>query len=527
MCDSGGTPLPAPGNIQAAGTPCNKIPSTMLNPTMVNFAKTFFPAPVSLPGYPQFNGRDTTPNLTHQNQVSLRFDQQVGTKDRFFVRWTAAWQPITASGGFPGLVSNVKNSNYNMAANWTHTFGASAALQLTLGRVSAENDRTPNFTNIPSDYFSQLGFRWLFLQPCALRRASGAVSSDSQLHRGNELRWQVALFQHLGISRGLFEDSWTAYLRTGASLATDGWEQPFYGSEDDFAQSQTQDGNLDSNTGDPLASMVIGVPDYAEVDNVYSLLHGGKIIGAYFQDQWRVTDRLTINWGVRYDLTVNPRQGKASNGSDITGDFNFSNGTYILQNPAPACSATQGAPCIPGGTLPPNVTIAKNGKIIHDNYDNFQPRIGFAFSLTPKTVIHGGIWKVLSTIGQVSQRTSLTTRRLGPTLRSWGHQAGSIFMDLPQALRKTRSISEADPLQPAPSPFSPLNTNSYTDPNLKNGYSDQWNFGFQRELATGVVTTMNYVGSRNARIATSITANALTSPGGSASLFIHPADAVH
>ena len=139
-------------------------------------------------------------------------------------------------------------------------------------------------------------------------------------------------------------------LRTGASLATDGWEQPFYGSEDDFAQSQTQDGNLDSSTGDPLASMVLGVPTYSEVDNVYSLLHGGKIIGAYVQDQWRATDRLTINWGVRYDVTINPRQGKASDGSNITGDFNFSNGTYILQNPAPACSATQGAPCIPGGS---------------------------------------------------------------------------------------------------------------------------------------------------------------------------------
>ena len=61
-----------------------------------------------------------------------------------------------------------------------------------------------------------------------------------------------------------------------------------------------------------------------------------------------------------------------------------------------------------------------------------------------------------------------------------------------------------------------MNTNFYTDPYLKNGYSDQWNLGFQRQLTTGVVTTLNYVGSRNARIATSITANALTSPGGDA-----------
>ena len=109
----------------------------------------------------------------------------------------------------------------------------------------------------------------------------------------------------------------------------------------------------------------------------------------YFQDQWRVTDKLTINLGLRYDVTINPRQGKASNGSNITGDFNFSNGTYILQNPAPACSSTQGAPCIPGGALPAHVTIAKNGKIIHDDYSNIQPRIGFAYRLTPERLCMG------------------------------------------------------------------------------------------------------------------------------------------
>ena len=71
----------------------------------------------------------------------------------------------------------------------------------------------------------------------------------------------------------------------------------------------------------------------------------------------------------------------------------------------------------------------------------------------------------------------------------------------------------AGPIEPASDPFSPLNVNSYTDPHLKAGYSDQWNFGFQKELAPGATATVNYVGSRNARIATNITANAAPSPG--------------
>ena len=515
MCDAGGAPLAAPGNIQQQGNPCNQIPSSMINPAMVYFAKTFFPAPVNLPGYPQFNGRDTTPNITHQDQGSVRLDQQVGANDRIFGRWTAAWEPITGSAGFPGLMNHTNDSNYNIAVNWTHTFGASSVLELTFGRVSAQNNRTPNFTNIPADFYQQSGFASYFYDHGAfggnqvpsvqIANYLGGTNYVGRLHYSNIWEYRGDFSKTIGRHS----------LRAGASLATDGWEQPFYGSEDDFAQSQTQDGNLDSSTGDPLASMVLGVPNYSEVDNVYSLLHGARIIGVYFQDQWRPTDKLTINWGIRYDLTINPRQGKASNGSNITGDFNFSNGTYILQNPAPACSATQGAPCIPGGVLPADVTIASNGKIIHDNYNNVQPRVGFAYRLTPQIVMHGGYGRFYDNWAGLTENQSNYTQTW-PNIAFVGAPGGFNLYGPPTGLAQDPFNFGNAPLQPASSPFSPLNTNSYTDPNLKNGYSDQWNFGFQQELATGVVATLNYVGSRNADIATAITANALTTPGGAA-----------
>src|SRR5579864_3257566 len=51
MCDTTGKPLPAPGNIQGAGTPCNKIPSTMIDQNMVTYAQKLFPAP-NLTGNP-------------------------------------------------------------------------------------------------------------------------------------------------------------------------------------------------------------------------------------------------------------------------------------------------------------------------------------------------------------------------------------------------------------------------------------------------------------------------------------------
>jgi hypothetical protein len=517
MCDANGAPLPAPGNIQAQGTPCNKIPSSMINPTTVYFAKTFFPTPVAVPGYPQWNGVDTTPAIISQNQGSVRIDQQFGTKDRIFGRWTEAWEPITGSGGYPELMVNTKDNSYNIAVNWTHTFGPTSVLQLTFGRVSAHNNRTPNFRNVPSDFYQNSGFANYFYNHEAFggNRVPSVQVGENYIAGTN---YEGLLhYSNIWEYRGDYSKTVGQHnFRMGASLATYGWEQPFFGSEADFDQAQTQNGNLDPNTGDAMASMVLGVPTYAEVDNVYSLLHGGKIIGVYFQDQWRVTAKLTINWGIRYDVTINPRQGKASNGSNITGDFNFSNGTYILQNPAPACSPTQGAPCIPGGTLPAHVTIAKNGKIIHDDYSNVQPRIGFAYRLTPRTVMRGGYGRFYDNWAGLTENQSNYTQ-LWPNVAFVGAPDGFNLFGPPTGLA-------SDPfnfgnvawstVQPAPTPFTPLNSSPYTDPYLKNGYSDQWNFGFQRELAPGAIATINYVGSRNGQIATTVTANAASTPGG-------------
>jgi hypothetical protein len=508
MCDGTGAPLPANAQgFQAAGTPCNKIPSSLLNSTMVYYAKTLFPAPINT-GNPNFNGRDTTPQIIRQDQISIRGDQQIGEKDRIFARYTAAWQPDSVSGGYPGLVADTQTNTYNIAVNWTHTFGLSV-LELTFGRVSAQYNVVPHFTNAPADFLQKSGFAPAFYNHLSFGSLIPSVFNSGGYVGGANYVGKLH-YSNIWEYRGDFSKTVGRHnLRTGASLATDGWEQPFYGSEDDFDAPQTADGN--GNGGDSMASMMLGVPIYAEVDNVYSLLHGGKIIGAYFQDQWRVTDKLTINWGLRYDLTINPRQGKASNGSNITGNFNFSNGTYILQNPAPACTPSQGAPCIPGGTLPPHTLIAKNGKINNDNYDNFAPRIGFAYRLTPETVMRGGFGRFYDNWAGLTENQSNYTQ-------AWPNVAfvaapDNLNLGRPTGLANDPLNLGAGPIEPAPTPFSPLNVNSYTDPNLKTGYSDQWNFGFQREFRTSVVATINYVGSHNGRIASNITANAAPTPG--------------
>ena len=70
--------------------------------------------------------------------------------------------------------------------------------------------------------------------------------------------------------------------------------------------------------------------------------------GFYFGDQWKATSRLTVNWGLRYDLTLLTTWGVQSDNTIYVGSLNGNDGTYILQVPTPFCSQTGRGPLHPG-----------------------------------------------------------------------------------------------------------------------------------------------------------------------------------
>ncbi len=91
-----------------------------------------------------------------------------------------------------------------------------------------------------------------------------------------------------------------------------------------------------------------------------------------------MTPRLSVNVGVRYDVSKWPVYGTLSNGNGYVGDMDLTNGTYIVSAVPPACSPARGAPCMPNGVLPANVAVANNSDhSLHDtDYGNWQGRLG-------------------------------------------------------------------------------------------------------------------------------------------------------
>jgi outer membrane receptor protein involved in Fe transport len=509
MCDGGGNALPTdPNGIQSAGTPCNKIPASLISASTLYYAKTLLPAPIAT-GVSGFNGRDSTENIVRSDQMSIRLDQQLGNNDRLFFRYTGSWQPNTGSGGIQGNILHQNVDTYNIAVNWSHTFKGNAVTQFTFGRVRGQNDNINTITNAPSDFLQNAGFASSFTDHTLGKSSTPLIPTfdiGGYLLEGN--------FTNTDNFSNIYEyKSDTSkmigrhLLRFGASVATDNRLGTTVGSVDVFNTFQTSSGSAGAG-GDSLASMLLGLPTYAEIDTVYSQVRGGKIFGGYFEDQWKVNDRLTLNLGLRYDVTDWPREGIDANGSSVTGNMDLNNGTYVLQKAAPACSATQGAPCIPGGTLPPHVTVSPNGRIIDNTYDNIQPRLGVAYRINDKTVFRAGYGRFFDNWAAVVGFAANFTQ-------SWPNVA---FLAGNGLNNPTPDSPATDPLHlgngpisPAPDPFG--QGNGFLDPRLKNAYSDQYNAGFQRSWGTNSVVTVNYVGSLNHREQLQMTGNTALTPG--------------
>ena len=191
--------------------------------------------------------------------------------------------------------------------------------------------------------------------------------------------------------------------KAGANFASNNANALYLNSNVQFAAANTSNPTLAG--GNALASFLLGIPTSAGRRNVIETEHGGWVDGFYGMDQWKVTSKLSVNLGLRYDLTLIGIYGDNKNQNNFVGDMNFRDGTYILARNAPSCAQTNAAPCIPGGTLPAHVIVTPLGgtAIYHTDKSNIQPRIGVAYQLFPNTVLRAGYGRFYDNWAAITQ----------------------------------------------------------------------------------------------------------------------------
>jgi hypothetical protein len=505
-------PDPAhPGLFMRSPFPNNDI-SSVLNPGAVSLAKAVFPSP--LPVVNGFNGYDIRSNLTPQNEYSFRIDENFNPSNSLFFRYTNSDQSRIGSGGLVGETATGETFGKQYVLSYYHQFNPSTILDAQFGHVDLTNNVGNAYDKLnPTTVVNNAGLAASFA--CGFHGTAGcsipglsipAYASTGATNKGGTKLTDIYEWR-ANFTKVLRKHTFTS----GFSIETDSFYVHGGGPSETFGAAQTANPEAPAGTGDAMAAFLIGTAASASRRDTFAPVTGQRGYGFYFMDKWKVTDRLIVNVGLRYDLMLWPGYGSGpSDKTSQVGNIDFNNGTYVVQTNSPDCASAGQAPCIPGGLPQPHVVVSRNDRLYSNTYDNIQPRIGIAYSLNDKTVVRASFGMFNDLWAGVMQ-----------TVQGIGGDWPSIAQILTPALNTSNQVATAnwqDPLAglgsaslPAPTPFGQVEW--YRDPKAKDPYSEQWNFGVQRQLSSNTVMTANYVGSQSHRLTVGGLYNVALTPG--------------
>jgi outer membrane receptor protein involved in Fe transport len=504
----GGTPIrdPFAGNI---------IPASQIDPHMVAFAKAVFPAagPTILG---QYNTAATASVPKNQDQFNIRADEYLSSKDVMWFRYTSGNQTRVSNAGFQNLNDYGSTDGRNWGINYVHTFNPTTLVSVTFGHDELTNiDHTTVAGLNAAQLVQNIGFdpafgcgykKWGASAECGVpsMSISGFIGGGEGFGGGDPL---TGVYQITGD----FAKVWRNHtFKAGYDYQWQYFSSTSGGSSASFAAAQTADPANPGNTGSPLASFLLGVPDSANQRRTLATVSGQYAMGAYVQDQWKASSRLTFNIGLRYEFGAWPKYGKRSLGTDAIGELDMNNGSYILQVPLPPCSSAGAAPCIPSGAPAGHIVVSKNGRLWDNTNNNWAPRVGLAYRLNDKTSIRTSFGIFYDQLAGITQ----TVQGIGG---DWPAQTQVLASNLNAASKGLPTVTAENPLAgqlaalPPDSPFTQVEW--YRDPHQKNAYSEQWNFGVQRAVGSSMVVEANYVGSHSSRLTVGTFANTAVTPG--------------
>ena len=245
-----------------------------------------------------------------------------------------------------------------------------------------------------------------------------------------------------------------------------------------FRSNQTANTN-DFNQGWPIASVITGRPEFSFNSNQTIDPALRFFSYAFFaQDDIKVTPRLTVNLGIRYDFG-RPREEARG----------FLRG-FDPDTPNPAAGGRLGAVV---GAIGQGGLQAANFGLVKPDRTNFGPRIGFAYSLNEKTVVRGGYGIYYAPVVYNDfGNTGVLGYSPGAVNINGGLDA-FITLDnyppVPQANPNDQAVGQLD-----------RNDLDFFDKNFKTGRTVQYSLDIQRQLPWNFAIQASYIGSKGTRL---------------------------
>jgi hypothetical protein len=373
------TQVPYPGNI---------IPQSQQDPVGRNLA-AFYPPP-NVAGAPSRNNnyRVNQPVDNPNNIFVTRIDHTFNANHRIFGRY------LVSARGFnerlnifptPGVDSDHQRDDggyHNWSVTYSHNFAPTIIGEL---RYQADWRKFHNYGGgLGLGLTEQIGLKGTNPKYFPRINITGVYSLGSN----EQERKQVPI-------RG---NNWAYNLTNVRGSHTWKFGVQYRSSRNDDLPAGSAGGNFSFTpvaTGDAFASLLTGWVASGFRDESGTIRSLAATWGFFVQDDWRVTSKLTINLGLRYDLDVPRHEG--INNQQNSFDQNVIN---------PVCNC-------PGAMA----WSGRNGRSVYaHNYDknNFGPRLGFAYRATDKWVVRGGAAVVYT--GQYDQASPLSVR-LGFSIR--------------------------------------------------------------------------------------------------------------
>jgi hypothetical protein len=216
-----------------------------------------------------------------------------------------------------------------------------------------------------------------------------------------------------------------------------------------------------------LADFIFGLPSSVNLGNNFVSNLRQHVHGLYVQDDWRVTPKLTVNVGLRWEFAT-PLYDRDNNWS------NFNPATDTMTR------AT-------GGSL-------YNRALVNPNYENFEPRVGFAYNFMPKMVVRGGYgisYDFFNRVGSAIEGINAPEALFGvftQTMPAGGPPPASFL-----TTQNSFSTGIANPAN-----FNPLVSNvDYIPANSPWSYVQNWFLSVQRELPKNTVVELAYNGNHS------------------------------
>jgi Carboxypeptidase regulatory-like domain len=498
-----------PSNIlinPATGTPFpnNTIPSGMLNAVSQKLLNDYYPLPnIDSPGGSyNYETLQSTPSNT--NGFDIRVDHDLTANQQIYARFS--WKNILSGVANPLLPNDMDTEhdrsllvsyNFTFSPKMVNEFrfgftnslvdqvfpiqGAAADNGLGLTGISFANHPTtgafPTFNFTDGSGFTQIG-----------RDKDGPQNSKTMQFTDNLSRTIGKHTLRMGIdARRVFYET---VVRWGQS--------------DDFGAFTFNQGVF---TGSSFGDLLLGAPNTSFIVQSSPNTNEGAVHwGVYGQDQWQLSDRLTLNFGMRWE--VNPefteRQGDIANFNPKNGDVVVPDVLYktlasssLLQAnynaflvSFNACALATRNPSLACSNIVPASKAGWSQSLRFVYWRDFDPRIGLAFRpfRDNKTVFRAGFGIFTQTmLGPLAY--SFLGIPLGAPYTYVNNNAGSPLFAFPQTSPTNQALQ-----------YGGTGFYDAMDPHFRDPQTAQWNVTIERQFGSNTAARVSYAGMNSYRM---------------------------